>query len=218
MKEILQSQRYSDCSIFALDAWIHENNNFLNKHQGEIHIISQSEMQSISTLQSPSACLAILPFVESTPDPPREGLWALYLDGLQDPGNVGTILRTMDWFGVHQVFLPEGTIDVYNPKLIQATMGSFLRVKYQTCTPQECVSMYNKCQWIAADLKGIPPSQINIKIPTVLIIGSESHGISETWQPYINQYVHIPGHIGQHAESLNAAVSAGILCYALIQN
>jgi TrmH family RNA methyltransferase len=137
-----------------------------------------------------------------------EGLLTIVLDGIQDPGNMGTIIRTADWFGITQIVASEDTVDVYNPKVIGATMGSFMRVS---------VTYKNLAEWLptiklpvyGALLEG--ENVFTIKTPNkgLLVIGSEGKGIRENILELITHPVTIPK-IGD-AESLNAGIAAGII-------
>ena len=132
----------------------------------------------------------------------------LVLDTIKDPGNLGTIIRIADWYGLDSIIVSESTVDQFNPKVISASMGSFLRVQVQIA-PLE--AYLEKCpgQVLAADMGGKSIHDIEIEKPTTLVIGSESHGLSDSIKKMCTETVSIPGNGG--AESLNAAVSGGIL-------
>jgi TrmH family RNA methyltransferase len=146
------------------------------------------------------------------PQKPKEidiaGQLTIVLDGIQDPGNLGTIIRTADWFGIHQIVASEDTADVYNPKVIGATMGSFMRVQ---------VHYTNLAAWMPAvkiPVYGALLEGENVfttKAPKqgLLVIGSEGKGIRENIIDFITHPVTIPKTGG--AESLNAGIAAGII-------
>lgn len=134
--------------------------------------------------------------------------FTLVLDGIQDPGNFGAIIRTADWFGIKQMMVSEDNAGLYNPKVIQSTMGSFLRVNVTQCNIEAVLSK-NKLPVFGAVLSGAPLARIKMQAPCFLVIGNESKGIRTNLLPYITHPVTIPS-FGA-AESLNAAVATGIL-------
>jgi TrmH family RNA methyltransferase len=132
----------------------------------------------------------------------------LVLDGIQDPGNFGAIIRTADWFGVKQIMVSEDNAGLYNPKVIQSTMGSFLRVHVAQYNIEAVLST-SKLPIYGAVLSGAPLSRTKMQAPCFLVIGNESKGIRPNLQPYITHPVTITSYGA--AESLNAAVATGIL-------
>ena len=174
----------------------------------EVVTISEAELERISSLQTPNKVLLIAeqPLKKTAPLLSK-GL-TLLLDGIQDPGNLGTLIRIADWFGIKQIIAGEHTAELYNPKVIQSTMGSFIRVNV---TYQSLKEVLTSCKLpvYGALLKG---ENVNIMKPVtdgLLVIGNESKGISNELLSYITYPVTIPRMGG--AESLNAAVAAGII-------
>jgi TrmH family RNA methyltransferase len=131
------------------------------------------------------------------------------LDGIQDPGNLGTIIRTFDWFGGTQIIVTEDTAGFYNPKVIQSTMGSFLRVRVEVVDDIKALLSEQKLPIYGALLEGKSIYQTQFQNEGFLIIGNESKGIRSTLQPLIKEAISIPK-FGE-AESLNAAVATGII-------
>lgn len=129
----------------------------------------------------------------------------LALDAIADPGNLGTIIRTADWFGVSQVLLGKGCTDFYNAKTLAATMGSFTRCR---AVQADLADVLRGKQTYGCFLKGADIHKVQLKGPSVLVIGSESHGISPETEALIQYPVTIPGK--GNAESLNASVAAAI--------
>ena len=142
----------------------------------------------------------------------RDFKWCLALDDIQDPGNMGTIIRIADWFGWEQIVCSPGCVDIYNPKVVQAAMGGHLRVNIITEDLATYLPKVNKPVFAAA-LNGENIYDIPKQQEGVLIIGNESKGISDPIMQLANKKVTIPRLGG--AESLNAGVSAGILCALL---
>ena len=172
-----------------------------------------AELEKISTLQTPNQVLAIVKM-------PAEFDWnnnfstdlALYLDGIQDPGNLGTILRIADWFGILQVFLSPDCVELYNPKVIQATMGSFLRIKTAIVELPALKAGIPGLKTYGALLSGENVFSVQVQHPALLIIGNEGKGIREEYIPLIDRAISIPRHVDGGAESLNAGVATGIIC------
>jgi len=145
---------------------------------------------------------------------PQIGTITLALDGIQDPGNMGTLIRIADWFGINTILASEDSVEVYNPKVIQSTMGSFIRVKVGYGNLSHLLSDA-AIPIFGALLEGASVYNQSPIAEGVLLIGNESKGIHTELLPYISAPIHIP-RIGG-AESLNAAVAAGILLSHLIK-
>ena len=173
-------------------------------------LINSKDMAMISALNTPSDYLAVLHVPEFNPTSFISKKQIL-LDGISDPGNMGTILRTADWFGFDEIICSEDTVELYNPKVVQSTMGSLFRVKVMyTDLPKYIDSITEKGFAIAgADLDGVNAFEYQFPEKTALVIGSESHGIRPNVESLLTQKVHIPG--SGNAESLNAGIAAGIL-------
>ncbi len=205
--------------IYATSEWM-DRHKPLIPAQVYIEIISASELNRISGLSAPNQVLAVVKMPDLTGQKimPLRGL-SLFLDGIQDPGNLGTIIRTADWFGISQVFCSPETADVFNPKVIQASMGSFIRVGIQYLMLDELLIQFPaKPMVYGASLDGANLFHEPLIKPALLIIGNESKGISPELTPLIDAFLHIPRHGSatqspEHrgAESLNASVAAAIM-------
>ena len=164
------------------------------------------EMERISTLNTASTVLAVVEKFQTKAIDASKSL--LLLDGIQDPGNLGTIIRTADWFGIDQILCSPTTVDLYNSKTLQATMGSFLRVNvhYEDLKP---FLIENQEKVYAALMDGIPYQQIPKENVKMILLGNEGKGISPELLPLVKNPLTIPGK-GQ-AESLNVGIACGIL-------
>lgn len=138
----------------------------------------------------------------------------LVLDEIQDPGNLGTLIRIADWFHFGGIFCSKGTVSWHNPKVIQSSMGSFIRIPIREGDIREYLSTCKR-RIYGASLTGGSIYQENISDLEILVLGNESKGISEDVQSYIQNLIRIPG-FGQ-AESLNVAVAGGIICSEFIR-
>jgi TrmH family RNA methyltransferase len=189
-------------AVYALDSWVSPDATL------EVTRIEAFELEKMSLLQTPNQVLAVARMPQNTNPIELAGQLTIVLDGIQDPGNLGTIIRTADWFGIPQIVASEDTVDVYNPKVIGASMGSFMRVQ---------VHYKNLAAWMptvklpvyGALLEG--ENIFTTKAPNggLLVIGSEGKGIRENIIDFVTHPVTIPKTGG--AESLNAGIAAGII-------
>lgn len=173
--------------------------------------VTDTELQKISTLQTPQHILALvhLPSKKEVDANTLRNTFSLVLDDVQDPGNFGTIIRTADWFGIKTIICSENTVEAYNPKTVQSTMGSLCRVNiiYTSLIP----FLKNvKIPIYGALLNGENIYQTNWGDEGLILLGNEGHGIGKELIEQISVPVTIP-RFGQ-AESLNVAVSAAIFC------
>lgn len=176
--------------------------------------ISETDLAKISVLQCPQDVLALvqIPRNESVNFDSLKGKYSLVLDEVQDPGNLGTIIRTADWFGIENIICSPTTVDAYNPKTVQSTMGSLARTRV-IYTDLEVFLANSKLPIYGAELDGENIYQVHWKPEGLIILGNEGHGIDPLLSEYISHSVTIP-RIGE-AESLNVAISAAIFCSEL---
>jgi TrmH family RNA methyltransferase len=193
--------------IYATAEWI-----ALHPQAGATEI-SQEELERLSALPSPNQVIAIAEQRAETGEPVLTGKLTLALDGIQDPGNFGTIIRIADWFGIGEIICSEDTVELYNPKVIQATMGSFIRVKVWYRPLVDVISTANNIPVYGALLEGTSIYEVAAPGEAILLIGNEGKGINRELLPHISVPITIP-RFG-HAESLNAAVATGIIVSAM---
>ncbi len=188
--------------IYALESWQAPIGNF------PVTRVSGKELERMSNLKTPNQVLAVVRQFEL---PTREPIFTpgLYLEAIQDPGNLGTILRIADWFGIPQVHCSLDTVDGYNAKVIQASMGAIFRVDLIYTTFEDLLEAYPKVPVWATTLGGQNVFSDPITGPAILAIGNESKGLSAELIAQTHGQVKIPG--GGQAESLNAGVATGIL-------
>lgn len=211
--EILLQKDTAIDSLYATDSWI-KTHDLVNKiSDDKIVKISPGELERISTLKTPNQVLAILdiPGYEIDSVLIKTEI-NLFLDDIQDPGNLGTILRIADWFGIRQVICSPGTADVYNPKVIQSTMGAFLRVNTPVATLASIISANDQVPVFGAVMDGENIFKIDRKKEGLIVIGNEGKGISPENYPFLTKKISIPATAQSGAESLNAAVATGIIC------
>jgi TrmH family RNA methyltransferase len=169
---------------------------------------SEEQLQQMSGLRSARAVIALVEMPNQQELPLQPDGFTLVLDQLQDPGNMGTILRIADWFGIQTIVASESCADLYNPKVIQSSMGSFLRVQVHYTDLTAWLEQY-RAPILGAVLTGESVFMASPHERAALIIGNEGQGIGQQLLPFIQEPVSIP-RLGK-AESLNAAVATGIL-------
>ena len=188
----------------------------LPPEEPEIYLADEKSFSAISDLQSPEGVLAIVQ-MPSNASPNEITGPAFILDGIQDPGNLGAIMRIADWFGMKYLICGNGTVDLYNPKSVRSSMGALLRVKVVVHDHlNEWVRQHAAQIWIA-HTGGISITELDLKSRNFLLIGNEANGVDSNIREMENICeVSIPGTGG--AESLNAAVAAGILAWEMATN
>ena len=196
--------------LYALKGWIDSNQQLIT--QIEYEIISETELQRISQLQTPNEALCVLHHFESNEPVTQEEI-ILYLDAIQDPGNFGTIVRIADWFGIKHIVCSEGCADIYNIKVVQATMASIARVNVFYDEALQWLKKQNSPRY-AASLNGQSIYSVPKMEKGIIIIGNESKGIQPSIMDAVDQKITIPK-MGA-AESLNAAVATGIILSHLV--
>ncbi len=179
----------------------------------EVVEVSETELLKISNLQTPNQVVALVQQKLQNAPPVIKNQFSILLDGIQDPGNLGTIIRIADWFGISQIICNMDTVELYNPKVIQSTMGSFVRVNVWYADTVAFLKSVG-VPVLGAVLKGKSIYEIEKPKEGILVIGNESKGISEVVMKCISCPVTIP-RIGG-AESLNAAVATGIILSHLV--
>ncbi len=173
------------------------------------HLITEADLKKISNLHTPQTALAVF-HIPETEVPQAEGLQVV-LDEIQDPGNLGTIIRLCDWFGVEDLICSFGTVDCYNPKVVQATMGSIARVKIHYCD----ISEYLSAAKTRTDVYGTFLEGENVYTKSlssgIIVLGNEANGISSEVEKFVSQKLNIPQFgTSQATESLNVATAAAI--------
>jgi RNA methyltransferase, TrmH family len=206
LEELLQSD-YEIESVYATSSWIDNNPTI------ECVKVSEKELDQISSLKTPNEVLAVVKQKEVELMDVSTQL-TIALDKIQDPGNLGTIIRTADWFGVTNIICSEDSVNVYNPKVIQATMGSFFRVNIIYSNLNQFFSENTGLTVYGALLEGESIYSKELKSNgSVMLMGNESKGISDDLIPFITDKTSVPK-IGK-AESLNIATATAIFCSEL---
>ena len=191
VKEFLDEDTAIVKEVFALKEWIGEHGKILVKVP--VSEITEIELERISQLTTPNKVLAIVrQFDDDINTISTKGKITLALDCIQDPGNLGTIIRTADWFGVEQIVCSNDSAEVYNPKVVQATMGSIARVKIVYTNLKEWLSEQKDISIIATTLDGKDISSAKKIKEGIIVFGNESKGISDEILELANVKLSIP--------------------------
>lgn len=196
-------RRYKPHTVFATSDW-----------EGSVNVsVSDDELRKISFLQHPQQVLAVFPIPTVTSSIDTTQLY-LALDGIQDPGNLGTIIRIADWFGIKTIFCSQDTVDAYNPKVVQATMGSIARVEVvYTNLAELFTSLPADFPVYGTLLDGENLYSKQLSAAGMIIMGNEGNGISQPIRPFVHHRLLIPQYSeGDTAESLNVAIATAITC------
>lgn len=218
VQELLRSQFIVEYLVVS-QSWKAENLNF-DFGTDTAEVIPDKDYKPLSNFTTPPGILAVARIPKNSANNFEIDGLVLVLDGISDPGNMGTIIRTAEWFGVKALVCSLDATDVWQPKVVQATMGSVFRIPVFQA---ELQSFFNSIE------KGIPvygallegqnlfSEKFDRHKPALLVIGSESHGIREAVKPFITDPLTIPAHSSSEAESLNASVATAILLSCLLR-
>jgi TrmH family RNA methyltransferase len=217
--EILRSEL--ECvEIYASPDWLEKNEKDIYEDV-KLFDVAENELKKISTLTTTQEALAVvrIPKHILNPDTLIKSL-SLVLDDISDPGNMGTIIRIADWFGIRDIICSTSCVDAFNPKVVQASMGSIARIRihYTELLP---FLRKNKDEWkievYAASLKGESIYSLKPAKSGLILMGNESRGIHADYESFIHKALHIPSYrheenlLGQ-AESLNVAIATALIC------
>ena len=206
--------------LIATKAWYEQQGTA--EHYPKLVLAHKSQMARMSQFTTPSDVMAVyeIPETSYTHDEVRSGL-NIVLDNIQDPGNLGTIMRLADWYGIRNIFASKSTVDVYNHKVVQATMGAISRVKVHYCDLDFFLDDYDDMPVMGTFLDG--DNIYGAKLPeggAFVIFGNEGQGISPKIAAHVTQRLHIPAmpRKGEHSESLNVGIAAAITISELRRN
>ena len=201
------------CKILvATQQWLDSNRNII---ADEKIYVEKDELSRVSLLKTPQDVLAVfeIPSYTLSMDCPRNEL-CLALDDVQDPGNLGTIIRVADWFGIKNIYCSHGTADAFSPKTVQATMGALARVQLHYCNIKELISSLNDVPVFGTFLDGDSIYNNTLSSNGLIVMGNEGNGISKEVAELINRRILIPNYPqgNETTDSLNVAVATAIVC------
>lgn len=206
VNEFLNSS-YKVNLLFAEESWLKENMHLIPAG-AEVVEVSETELNRITQLKTGHKVLAVFGIQNEPGLPDLHGKISIALDDLQDPGNLGTIIRIADWFGIENILCNLQTANAYNPKVVQASMGSLAHVKVHYLDLENFIHNTD-LPVIAADMNGKSVFEIEEPKEAILVIGNEGRGISDRVISHAKEVISIP-RLGK-AESLNAAIATGII-------
>lgn len=209
--ELLGQTRVPVSAVYGLERWAEENAAVLAPFSPIFNPVTEAELKKISAFTTPQAVLAVADMPPAA-KPGWEGRWALFLDGIRDPGNFGTMLRIADWFGLAAVYGTPDCVDMFSPKVVQASMGAVFRVPVWEIDWAELQALLPPgTPVMGAVLDGVNVFDAGLPEQGLLVIGSEGSGIRREVEAALTHRLTIPKAPDSRAESLNASVAAGIL-------
>lgn len=198
-------------NLIASKNWIEINKEAFKSYEDRLLTAPEQTLKKISSLSTPPDVIAVFKIPETALIPNISEKLVLLLDGIQDPGNLGTIIRTADWFGVNTIFASQDTVDVYNPKTVQSTMGSLKRVKVCYTDLKALIKNNPEMPVYGTLLNGKNMFNSNLGSFGFIVMGNEGNGISDDIRELINHPLLIPPYNqGSHGESLNVAIATAI--------
>ena len=212
--ELLLSN-YTVSHLLCTEKYLEENASLLTGFSGIKVDVKPKELASLGTFSSNDQALAVAKIKENKPLTLGNDHLILALDDVRDPGNLGTIIRIADWYGIEKILLSKNTADVYNPKVLNASMGSFTRLSFEYVDLLEKLTA-SKLPVYGAFLEGKNVHHLEKMSTGILLMGNESNGISGQLEKIVTQKLTIPA-FGE-AESLNVAIATAVLCDNLKRN
>lgn len=217
VKDFIQSD-WEVHDLFVVKDWAANIQNKYLQENTRIHIINREELKKISSLKTPHHILAVIKLPEKdihfTPDSAK---LVLMLDEIKDPGNLGTIIRTANWFGITDIICSPDSVDAFNPKVVQSSMSALIHVKVWYQDLKTLLDKYRKegLPVYGTFLSGENIFEVPLSSNGVIVMGNESRGITAELEPCINRRITIPAFLPSEKgtiESLNVASATGIVC------
>ena len=209
INELLSEPAFEAVQLFAVRSWI---DSYTGNHLHSITEVDEQQLERISFLSTPNQVLGIFRMPDPAEFDPGNKI-SILLSNIQDPGNMGTIIRCADWFGIEQIVCSIDCVDAFNPKVVQATMGSIARVKVIYQPLEEIIRKHPTVQVLAATLNGKNVKEMQQVKEAMLLIGNESRGIPDELLQLPHEKITIAKK-GQ-AESLNAALATAIILHSI---
>lgn len=200
--------------VFATEQWCNDNAPILEKIKDKIVISSGIDIERASALRTPTQVIVLARILAIQKIQIDKQAWTLMLDSVRDPGNMGTIIRIADWFGIRHIICSKDCVEIYNSKTVQSSMGSLLRVSVHETDLITFLKQNSEIPCYATCLNGENVNSIKDYSPGIIMMGNESHGLKKELMQLAQRKISIPRFGG--AESLNVAVATGIICSRLI--
>jgi TrmH family RNA methyltransferase len=216
--ELLVNRNQEVSDLIATQEWLLRNRYLLRNGIREVTEVTETEFQKISLFESPAGVMALVPLPVMTYDEKDlAGQLSVGLDTIQDPGNLGTIIRTADWFGIRNIFCSPGCADCFNPKVVQSSMGAVMRVRVHYTELEVLLENLNRLDHYTvygSYLEGKSIYEENLVLSGMLVFGNESKGIHPTLKNLIHKPLTIPSFPAHesHVESLNVSAAVAVFC------
>ncbi|AVM53452.1 TrmH family RNA methyltransferase [Bacteroides zoogleoformans] len=204
--------RFPCLFLLATAEWFSHNSSL---SVADVTEVSEEELSRASLLKAPQQVLAVFRQPDDTWDSSiMSHSLCLALDDVQDPGNLGTIIRLADWFGIEHIFCSPNTVDAYNPKTVQATMGGIARVKLHYTPLPELIESLNDVPVYGTFLNGENIYTLPLSSHGLIVMGNEGNGIGKEVKELINRRLYIPSYPAERktSESLNVAIATAVVC------
>ncbi|WP_028980212.1 TrmH family RNA methyltransferase [Sporocytophaga myxococcoides] len=210
VKELLESD-FKIEHLFVTSQFFEENEALIKSSLVTFEYTDEKELTEVGTLESNNAALAVVRMKEEQALKVNKGEFVLILDEVRDPGNLGTLIRIADWYGISKVICSEQCAEHYNPKVISATKGSFIRVKMHYCDLKIYLKDLNLAgvKVFGAFLNGENIHKVSFPETGAILLGNEASGINEDLESFVTDKITIPRFGG--AESLNVAVASAVI-------
>lgn len=207
---LLSTDKFPVKHIYALQGWVDEmGDDFIKFYANQIVIVKDFELDKIASYTTANKVVAVFEKTTVNINIQTSNKFTLVLDDIRDPGNLGTIIRTADWFGIENIICSPDTVDMYNSKVVQSTMASLGNVNILYEVLPAWIKNQKNINILAATLTGRPITECNDIKEAIIIIGNESKGVSNELIKLAKDHIMIPRY--GKAESLNAAVATGII-------
>lgn len=208
--------------VYATQDWLDRYSERLQKVADRCVTITEKEIKAVSFLVTPQDVLAVVGIPNTILDPSAlADELVLMLDEIRDPGNLGTIIRTADWFGIRHILCSKGCVDAYNPKVVQSSMGSIAHVNVHYIVLKDFLDLHNPPLTVyGCMLEGMDIRHARLENKGIILLGNESTGISPELLPYVQVRLTIPSFSSYAGiplaapESLNAAQACSVVCFA----
>ncbi len=202
--------------LYALSSWYDDSDLWKKVDPARRFVLDEKSLMKISLLKTPDQVYIECEQAIRVPDRIEVG-WYIYLDGISDPGNFGTIVRAAEWFGVCAIFASPNSTEPFGPKCVQASMGSHARMPIYQMAVIEVHQRSPELPWFIATQEGVPVNQLDPQREGIIVIGSESHGVSRESRNIPHRAIAIPRGQGSVVESLNAAIAASVIMSQLMK-
>jgi TrmH family RNA methyltransferase len=206
--ELLKSD-FEGVLLLGTRAFLNWNDKAVQQFKGDVIEIKESDLAGLGDFYSNNTVLAVARMKPNRPPVLKNDEFVLMLDDIRDPGNLGTLIRTADWFGIQSIIASEETTEFYNSKVINSSMGSFTRVNV-FYTELKGYLFTNTLPVFGTFLNGKNAHEVDFGKNGIIVIGNEANGISKGVEGFVTQRITIPRY--GHAESLNAGIAAAIIC------